>query len=112
MSQVRSFEPDSVNSRLVGKNRLLGLRDGYPVASGAQSDSVGDDSGERAVDRSPRRRAGLENTAELLTRVTARVAALTAASQVLEARVQWLFSAVVAASVVSVVARGLALLAW
>jgi hypothetical protein len=52
------------------------------------------------------------DTAELLTRVTGQVAALTAASEVLEARVQWLFAAVVAASVVSVVACGLSLLAW
>jgi hypothetical protein len=51
------------------------------------------------------------DTAELLTRVTAQVAALTAAGEVLEARTRWLLVAAMAASVLSVVACGLALLA-
>ena len=51
------------------------------------------------------------DTAELLTRVTAQVAALTTVSEVLEARARWLLVAAVTASVVSVVACGLALLA-
>ena len=52
------------------------------------------------------------DTAELLTRVTAQIAALTTASEVHEARAQWLLAATIVASVVSVVACGLALLAW
>ena len=52
------------------------------------------------------------DTAELLTRVSAQVAALTTASEVHEARAQWLLAAAIVASVVSVVACGLALLAW
>jgi hypothetical protein len=43
-------------------------------------------------------------TAELLTRVTAQVAALTTAFEVLEARSRWLLVVAVAASVMSVVA--------
>jgi hypothetical protein len=50
-------------------------------------------------------------TAELLTRVTAQVAALTTAGEVLEARARWLLAAAIAASVVSIVACGVALLA-
>jgi hypothetical protein len=49
-------------------------------------------------------------TAELLTRVTAQVAALTTAGEVLEARVRWLLVAAIAASVMSVLACGIALL--
>ena len=52
------------------------------------------------------------DTAELLTQVTAQIAALTTASEVHEARAQWLFAAAIVTSVVSVVACGLALLAW
>lgn len=52
------------------------------------------------------------DTAELLTRVTSQVAALTTAGEVLEARAQWLLVGTIVASVVSVVACGLALLAW
>jgi len=50
-------------------------------------------------------------TAELLTRVTAQVAALTTAGEVLEARARWLLVIAVGASALSVVACGLALLA-
>ena len=50
-------------------------------------------------------------TAELLTRVTAQVAALTMAGEVLEARARWLLVMAVGASVLSVVACSLALLA-
>ena len=50
-------------------------------------------------------------TAELLTRVTAQVAALTAAGEVLEARARWLLVGVIAASVMSVLACGIALFA-
>jgi len=50
-------------------------------------------------------------TAELLTRVTAQVAALTTAGEVLEARVRWLLVAAIGASVISVVAIGIALFA-
>jgi hypothetical protein len=50
-------------------------------------------------------------TAELLTRVTAQVSALTTASEVLEARARWLLVAAVAACVMSVLAGGIALLA-
>jgi hypothetical protein len=48
-------------------------------------------------------------TAELLTRVTAQVAALTTAGEVLEARARWLLVLAVAASVTSVLACGIAL---
>jgi hypothetical protein len=50
-------------------------------------------------------------TAELLTRVTAQLAALATASEVLEARARWLLVVAVAASVVSVLACGIALFA-
>jgi hypothetical protein len=50
-------------------------------------------------------------TAELLTRVTAQVAALTTASEVLEARARWLLVVAIAASVMSVLACGIALFA-
>jgi hypothetical protein len=50
-------------------------------------------------------------TAELLTRVTAQVAALTTASEVLEARARWLSVVAVAAVVMSVLACGIALFA-
>jgi hypothetical protein len=50
-------------------------------------------------------------TAELLTRVTTQVAALTSASEVLEARARWLLVVAVAASVMSVLACGIALFA-
>ena len=50
-------------------------------------------------------------TAELLTRVSAHVAALTTASEVLQARARWLLVVAIAASVVSVLACGVALFA-
>jgi len=50
-------------------------------------------------------------TAELLTRVTAQLAALTTASEVLEARARWLLVVAIAASVMSVLACGIALFA-
>ena len=50
-------------------------------------------------------------TAELITRVTAHVTALTTAGEVLEARTRWLFVVAIAASVMSVLAIGIALLA-
>jgi hypothetical protein len=50
-------------------------------------------------------------TAELLTRVTAQVAALTAAGEVLEARARWLLVLAITASVTSVLACGIALFA-
>jgi hypothetical protein len=49
--------------------------------------------------------------AELLTSVTAQVAALTTAGKMLEARARWLFMVAIGASVVSLVAIGVALLA-
>ena len=49
--------------------------------------------------------------AELLTRVTAQVAALTTAGKVLEARARWLLMVAIGASVLSVLALGVALLA-
>ncbi len=51
------------------------------------------------------------DTAELLTRVTAQLAALTTASEVLAARSRWLLVMAVGASVVSVLACGIAVLA-
>jgi hypothetical protein len=48
--------------------------------------------------------------AELLTRVTAQVAALTTAAEMLEARSRWLFMAAIGASVISLVALSVALL--
>ena len=48
-------------------------------------------------------------TAELLTRVSAQVAALTTAGKVLEARARWLLVVAIAASVMSVLACGVAL---
>jgi len=50
-------------------------------------------------------------TAELLTRVSTQVAALTTAVEVLEARTRWLLVAAIAASVLSAVACGVALFA-
>lgn len=50
-------------------------------------------------------------TVELLTRISTQVAALTTASEVLEARARWLLVLAVAASVISVIACGVALFA-
>ena len=50
-------------------------------------------------------------TAELLTRISMQVAALTTASEVLEARARWLLVVAIAASVMSVLACGVALFA-
>jgi hypothetical protein len=50
-------------------------------------------------------------TAELLTRVSTQVAALTIAVEVLEARARWLLVVAIAASVMSVVACGVVLFA-
>jgi hypothetical protein len=50
-------------------------------------------------------------TAELLTRVSTQVAALTIAVEVLEARARWLLLIAIAASVMSVLACGVALFA-
>jgi hypothetical protein len=47
----------------------------------------------------------------LVTRISAQVAALTTAGEVLEARARWLLAMAVAASVTSVLACGLALFA-
>ncbi|HZM61414.1 MAG TPA: hypothetical protein VFB85_16500 [Vicinamibacterales bacterium] len=51
------------------------------------------------------------DTAELVTRISAQVAALTTAGEVLEARARWLLAMAVAASVTSVLACGMALFA-
>ena len=50
-------------------------------------------------------------TAELLTRISTQVAALTTAGEVLEARARWLLVVAIAASVMSVLACGVALFA-
>ena len=50
-------------------------------------------------------------TAELLTRVGTQIAALTTASEVLEARARWLLVVAIAASAMSVLACGVALFA-
>src|SRR5262245_40434811 len=50
-------------------------------------------------------------TAELLTRVSEQVAALTTAGEVLEARARWLLAVAIAASVLSILACGIALFA-
>jgi hypothetical protein len=50
-------------------------------------------------------------TAELLTRVSAQMAALSTAGEVLEARVRWLLVVAIVASVISVLACGVALFA-
>src|SRR5436190_313986 len=50
-------------------------------------------------------------TAELLARMSTQVAALTTAGEVLEARVRWLLVLAIAASVMSVLACGVALFA-
>ena len=50
-------------------------------------------------------------TAELITRVSTQIAALTTAGEVLEARARWLLVVAIAASVMSVLACGFALLA-
>ena len=50
-------------------------------------------------------------TAELLTRISTQVAALTTAGEVLEARVRWLLVVAIAASLMSVLACGVALFA-
>jgi hypothetical protein len=50
------------------------------------------------------------DTAELLTRLTAQVSALTTAGEVLEARARWLLVVAIAAFVMSVLACGIALL--
>jgi len=64
------------------------------------------------VDRIAALERNHRDTAELLTQMTAQISALTTAGEVLEARAQWLLVATIVASVVSVVACGLALLAW
>ena len=78
----------------------------------ARRDASSRDDVQPLVDRIAALEQSHRDTAELLTRVTAQVAALTTASEVHEARAQWLFAAAIVASVVSVVACGLALLAW
>ncbi len=50
-------------------------------------------------------------TVELLTRISTQVAALTTATEVLEARARWLLVLAVAASLMSVIACGVALFA-
>ena len=50
------------------------------------------------------------DTAELLTRLTAQVSALTTAGEVLEARARWLLVVAITAFVMSVLACGIALL--
>ena len=50
-------------------------------------------------------------TAELLTRISTQVAALTTAGEVLEARVRWLLVVAIAASLMTVLACGVALFA-
>lgn len=50
-------------------------------------------------------------TAELLTRISTQVAALTTAGEVLEARARWLLVVAIAASLMSVLACGLAVFA-
>ena len=50
-------------------------------------------------------------TAELLTRVSAQVAALTTAVEVLEARARWLLAVAIAATLLAVLACGVALFA-
>ena len=50
-------------------------------------------------------------TAELLTRISTQVAALTTAGEVLEARARWLLVVTIAASLMSVLACGVALFA-
>ena len=50
-------------------------------------------------------------TAELLTRISTQVSALTTAGEVLEARARWLLVVAIAASVMSVLACGVALFA-
>lgn len=50
-------------------------------------------------------------TAELLTRISTQVAALTTAGEVLEARARWLLAVAIAASLMSVLACGVALFA-
>jgi hypothetical protein len=64
------------------------------------------------VDRIAALEQSHRDTAELLTQMTAQISALTTAGEVLEARAQWLLVATIVASVLSVVACGLALLAW
>ena len=49
-------------------------------------------------------------TAELLTRISAQVTALTTAGEVLEARVRWLLVVAIAASLMAVLACGIAVL--
>ena len=50
-------------------------------------------------------------TAELLARISTQVAALTTASEVLEARARWLLAITIAASVIALFACGVALFA-
>ena len=50
-------------------------------------------------------------TAELLARISTQVAALTTASEVLEARARWLLAITIAASVIALLACGVALFA-
>jgi len=50
-------------------------------------------------------------TAELLTRISTQIAALTTAGEVLEARVRWLLVVAIAASLMSMLACGVALFA-
>lgn len=78
----------------------------------ARRDASSRDDVQALVDRIAALEQSDRDTAELLTQVTAQIAALTTASEVHEARAQWLFAATIIASVVSVVACALALLAW
>jgi len=77
----------------------------------ARSDAAPGNDVEALADRIAMLEQRDRETAELLTRVTAQVAALTTAGEVLEARARWLLVMAIGASVLSVVACGLALLA-
>jgi len=76
-----------------------------PAAAAARSDI------QALVDRIAMLEQRDRETAELLTRVSTQVASLTTAAEVLEARARWLLWVAIAASVMSVVACGVALFA-
>ena len=100
------------NADMAARTRSACLHDALVSKTRARGDASSRDDVQALVDRIAALEQSDRDTAELLTQVTAQIAALTTASEVHEARAQWLFAAAIVASVVSVVACGLALLAW
>lgn len=90
---------------------ILRSADELVSKTGARPDAASRSDVQALVDRIAVLEQRDRDTAELLTRVTAQVAALTTASEVLAARSRWLLVVAITASVVSVLAVGIALFA-